>query len=78
MTYFNYWQLCVETLPPAAMPYPAPLDEGVDEAAYLKHIAPPPQEIKEEEAGDEKIDDKVTEIAGDPQNDKGMSVGENE
>ncbi|XP_030842230.1 ciliary-associated calcium-binding coiled-coil protein 1 isoform X3 [Strongylocentrotus purpuratus] len=62
--------LCVETLPPAAMPYPAPLDEGVDEAAYLKHIAPPPQEMKEEEVGDEKIDEKVVEIAGDPQNDK--------
>ena len=35
-------QLVVEVLPPATMPYPPPLDEGLREEVYLKHIAPAP------------------------------------
>ncbi|XP_071793694.1 ciliary-associated calcium-binding coiled-coil protein 1-like isoform X2 [Asterias amurensis] len=35
-------ELLVEVLPPATMPYPPPLDEGIREEVYLKHIAPAP------------------------------------
>ncbi|XP_038046541.1 ciliary-associated calcium-binding coiled-coil protein 1-like isoform X2 [Patiria miniata] len=54
-------ELVVEVLPPAAMPYPPPLDEGLSEEVYLRHVAPPPptptpepqpqEEDTEEEAG---------------------------
>ncbi|XP_041476606.1 ciliary-associated calcium-binding coiled-coil protein 1-like isoform X2 [Lytechinus variegatus] len=64
--------LCVETLPAASMPYPPPLEEGIEEAVYLSHIAPPPQETKEEEeVVDENADEKIPEISGDDMNEQG-------
>ncbi|XP_022098331.1 uncharacterized protein C10orf107 homolog isoform X2 [Acanthaster planci] len=35
-------ELVVDVLPPAAMPHPPPLDEGLREEVYLRHIAPAP------------------------------------
>ncbi|XP_072177346.1 ciliary-associated calcium-binding coiled-coil protein 1-like [Diadema setosum] len=47
--------LCVEVLPPASMPYPPPLDEGLEEAVFIKHLAPPvPTEEEEKETAGDK------------------------
>ena len=40
--YFKYFQLVVETLPAADLPHPPPLEEGLEEAVYLRHLATPP------------------------------------
>ncbi len=38
---FNH-QLVVETLPAADVPHPPPLEEGLEEAIFLRHLATPP------------------------------------
>eukprot|EP00058_Branchiostoma_floridae_P023607 XP_002609097.1 hypothetical protein BRAFLDRAFT_91070 [Branchiostoma floridae] len=35
-------ELSIEVAPPADIPFPPPLDEGMKEAVYLEHVAPPP------------------------------------
>ena len=37
-----YFQISVELLPLASVPYPSPLEEGMPKEIYDKYIAPPP------------------------------------
>ena len=65
-------QLTVEVVPPASLPHPAPLDEGLEEGVYLRHIAPPPPAGEEdgmkeggEEAGQDLGTSQQEEIGAD-------------
>ncbi|KAJ8025800.1 Ciliary-associated calcium-binding coiled-coil protein 1 [Holothuria leucospilota] len=47
----------VELVPPFDLPHPPPLDEGLPEDLYLRHVAPPPPESRASvETSDEPID----------------------
>lgn len=48
-------QLEVEVPKPASLPWPAPLDEAVDESLFKQYIAPPPEPTPEPELSEEEL-----------------------
>ncbi|XP_033098375.1 ciliary-associated calcium-binding coiled-coil protein 1-like isoform X2 [Anneissia japonica] len=56
-------EICIETLPPANVPFPAPLDEGIPEEIYKQCIAPPVpcQEEDIEEMTDKPDEEQVND-----------------
>ncbi|XP_072026664.1 ciliary-associated calcium-binding coiled-coil protein 1-like isoform X2 [Amphiura filiformis] len=57
-------ELVVETLPAADVPHPPPLEEGLEEAIYLRHLATPPSSPTPDMDGNEEEKKGETEGEG--------------